>query len=93
MDSTNQHGTSEQAPAWVATLLGSEPTPTMPPEVLARLDEAIAQEQEIREAGDFPEVSCATELIQLEERTALGSFGPNAPTRYSPDGLGLTPLG
>lgn len=92
MDSTHQHGTSDQAPAWVATLLRAEPTPAMPPEVQARLEEVIAREQEVREAGDLPEGTDADQLVQLQERTSLGSFGPNAPASYSPDGLGLTPL-
>ncbi|MEL4356452.1 MULTISPECIES: hypothetical protein [unclassified Luteococcus] len=93
MDPKHQHDASDQATAWVADLLRCEPAPSMPPEVQARLEQVLADEQRLREAGELPDRTEAEELLRLEECTNRGSFGPNAPASYSPDGLGLTSLG
>ncbi|GAA1390673.1 hypothetical protein [Luteococcus peritonei] len=83
---------AEQDLAWLGELLAADPAPAMPPAVADRILEALATEQRRRSADDFQPDAAPAELVELDERTSLGTFGPNPPSTYSPPALGLPGL-
>lgn len=89
MDKDPQQTPAETAP-WVHELLRRVPGEVVPAEVSARVLAALRAEQDVRESSDFNPDADVEELVELDERTDLGSFGPNAPSSYTPDGLGIT---
>ncbi len=59
----------------------------MPPEVISRLQEALASEAATRTAAE--ETTGAAAHRRLVERTTRGTFGANAPRHIDPRGIGL----
>lgn len=74
---------------WVGDVLGAQPAPAMPAEVQARIEQALTAEAQRRRNGEL-----AAEIKQgydeVAARSALGSFGANAPSHFDKVGLGLS---
>ena len=73
---------------WVSEVLREEPDPTIPPDVTARITDALRAEVEHRAAGDLA-ADAKQAFDEVERRSSLGSFGTNAPAHYDRSGLGM----
>jgi len=72
----------------VRELLRAEPTPSMPPEIAARLDRVLSQEALLRQpaaraAGSLPWPGAA-QVARPQLRHTLGTFGADLPKRSRP---------
>lgn len=90
MDRKDTQQDPAQTASWVHDLLRGVPGEPVPEDVRVRVLDALRAEQDRREASEFNPDADVEDLVELDERTDLGSFGPNAPARYTRDGLGIT---
>ena len=89
-DRNDRQATSDDQ--WVAGVLGSQQQPAMPSSVTRRIEEALGREQERRalsELSPMTDPEELDELLALQARTSLGTFGPNMPTSLTKQALGM----
>ena len=73
---------------WITHLLNASADVEMPEHLAARLEEALALESQQR-AADASLDEAKRSFLEMGRRSALGTFGENAPSRYDRSGVGI----
>lgn len=73
---------------WVSTLLGASATVEMPEHIAARLEDALTGEAQQRLTHASLD-DAKRSYLEMRRRSAVGTFGENAPSHYDKIGVGI----
>ncbi|MGD8214087.1 hypothetical protein [Aestuariimicrobium sp. Y1814] len=74
---------------WVSDMLSAEVDVAMPEWVSERIETALAAEVARRATTDAAD-EAKRSYLEMQTRSALGTFGGNAPAHYDPSGVGIS---
>lgn len=79
---------SDHQDEWVSDLLADQGPVAIPESVSARIEDALLAGAEMRRANsDVDEAKRS--YLEMRQRSALGTWGENAPAQYDKQGLGI----